>query len=746
LFDKNTSHNNNVFLIIKQLKAINTIGKVLTLSKVIILDRNAYVSLEEASSFLNISKGTLRNWDKKGKITVIRNPINGYRTFNLSELRTIKDSIQGKETSSIDKVIQLKTKLKEKNSSNELNTIRDIRVFVGKIHNILRDTDGESNLIERFDELSKILFYFIERQSKNKSVIKNKIPNLIREDYKKLCSEVNINMPAKFKILNCSDNALLKLFEELNSIDFSKVNFDLKGILYEEVIKKTFDKNDNQQFFTPNQIVEFITEFYFKEEFGKVCDPASGTGGFLVEIAKKRSYKSLTALEIDERLAWISSVNLHLHGAHDFYSEQIKNGGSLSEEALKYEGTFDNIITNPPFGSDYSDKTNLKNYKLGFDKQSRRRGILFIERCYQLLKEKGKLAIIIDDGILNLNHAVDVREFIINHFKIDAIVSLPDSTFLPYAFVKSSILFLTKSSCNKKGDNKIFFAKSDRIGRKNNGDEDFKFNKLNEQYLNSDLNQILYAWHLKKENTESENIYSTNLSKITSEKNPNLRIDFSFHHPRKENSDRYIRYSKNQVLNLADICDERNEVIIPSKELPDNNILYTGLAHIQSFNGIAYQELTPTNLIKSSVKKYKKGDLIFSKMRPSLRKCSFINFKEEGYTSPECVVLIPLVNKEGMPIIDPYLLSYLLRSDFIFGQISHLIAGIGRPRLTKKDIFNLKIPVPSQIEQKRILKDLKKSESKIASLKVEIEEIKLKELEIKKNITGTLINSFLGID
>ena len=61
------------------------------------LNAGEFISLEEASSFLNVSKATLRNWDKKGKISVHRNPVNGYRTFDLNELRSIKNSLGFKQ-------------------------------------------------------------------------------------------------------------------------------------------------------------------------------------------------------------------------------------------------------------------------------------------------------------------------------------------------------------------------------------------------------------------------------------------------------------------------------------------------------------------------------------------------------------------------------------------------------------------------------------------------------------------------
>src|SRR5690606_38473071 len=108
--------------------------------------------------------------------------------------------------------------------------------------------------------------------------------------------------------------------------------------------------------------------------------------------------------------------------------------------------------------------------------------------------------------------------------------------------------------------------------------------------------------------------------------------------------------------------------------------------------GRAVQEPTAANSLKSAVKRYEPGDILFAKMRPNLRKVSLMNFDEGGYASPECMVLRPVLNAEGTPLVDPVTLAALLRSDLIYGQITHLIAGIGRPRLNGSSLKRARIP------------------------------------------------------
>jgi hypothetical protein len=133
---------------------------------------------------------------------------------------------------------------------------------------------------------------------------------------------------------------------------------------------------------------------------------------------------------------------------------------------------------------------------------------------------------------------------------------------------------------------------------------------------------------------------------------------------------------------------------VPSKELADQVILYTGLANIEPGSGRAQQVPTPAAAIKSAVKKYLPNDIVFARMRPTLRKVALMSFEEGGYVSPECSVLSVRQDARGEPIIAPELLASILRSDLVFGQVAHLVAGIGRPRLNVTDLRSIRLPLP----------------------------------------------------
>ena len=702
-----------------------------------------FATLSEASTFLGVSKATLRNWDKVGKLKAVRHPLNDYRMYSLPDLHNLRAQLS----------LPLESAFEDKRGTrrHEL-TIREVRQVLGKLHNVLRNTDADSNLMFRFDELSKLLsLSMYSADGSDNFEIFNQL-NLcatqyaenVRQTYKAFCSYASLKSPPEYTEIRCSDEAIYECGKILSVVNFQSASLDIKGLAYEEMIRYTFDKSDNQQFFTPNQIVSFITKFYGEYISGHICDPASGTGGFLVEVAKSgKRYLSLTGFEIDERLSWVTGQNIYLHGGKKFESLHLKDGGSLGKHAEKYFAKFDLILTNPPFGSDYSNQEDLTKYILGRNKKSRRRGILFIERCWKLLKPGGRVAIVLDEGVLNLSQSEDVRKFLLDHFTIDAIVSLPEVTFMPYANVNTSILFMqkTKSPVNQE----VFFGRARKVGRRANGDEDIKYYIDGNFSTRSDLPDILNGWLAGSKGSQkgAELYHWTNLYQNFECAKDSLRLDYRFHHPSREESISRLKSTKWPLKPISELCIERNVSYIPAKELNDSTILYTGLAHIEPLTGLVHQVPTLANSLKSAVKQYEPMDIVFAKMRPSLRKVALMNFEEGGYVSSECVVLQARQGSNQAYLLDPFLLCIVLRSDLVFGQITHLIAGIGRPRLNLKDLRTVCIPVPPAEIQRDIRIEYEKAAEKIKILREQakhfIREAKSFEVSAINSLSSMLI-------
>jgi type I restriction enzyme M protein len=669
------------------------------------------VSLIEASTFLGVSRATLRNWDKDGKLTATRNPVNSYRMYDLKDLIKIKNAMgaytqvtASKEDRMLDGKIVKKT--------------------IGKLHTIMRDGDANSNIVTRFDEISKLLFVKLYGKKNNSNVFTPRLLedeklylSRLQSEYEEAVKKAGIIVPEQFSKIKLSADTAYKCGLELEKINMSAASCDIKGLAYEDTIKGTFDKNDNQQFFTPSQIVDFMVKLMAPFLNGIVCDPACGTAGFLTRVATLDLKTNLLGLEVDDRLAWVSNLNLLIHGSNNFTVSALASGGSLGKGANIYRGKIGSILTNPPFGSDYTDQALLKNYHLGAGRTARRRGILFIEQAWNLLVENGVVAIIIDQGVLNAGTTIDVRQYILEHFRLLAVIDLPDSAFMPYANVSASILVMQKV-LHPVRQNSVFFAKSQNVGRKANGDDDIFYSTDGEEQLNSDLPDILEEWKRHRENNVplEHGCFTANLSENLSG-DGSFRLDYAYHHPYRKKSKAQLDKAIYKLYRLSEVCEERNESYIPAADTETSTILFTGLSNIESHTGKATQVITATASIKSAVKRYEPNDVVFSKMRPALRKTALMPFNNGGYVSSECAVFSVRKNENNEPIIAPYLLSAILRSDFVYGQIMSCITGIGRPRISGKDVRNIMIPIPPKDVQEKALTSLMAVESSARQLK-----------------------------
>ena len=280
----------------------------------------------------------------------------------------------------------------------------------------------------------------------------------------------------------------------LESVNLGETDLDSKGRAFETFMGSFFRGNFGQ-YFTPREIVKFIVDVLPIKNDSKVLDTSCGSGGFLLYALNKvrdqaTSYypnyrtdtkqyakwfpywhdfaqNNLYGIEISEQISRAAKMNMIIHD--DGHTNVITSDGLVSDEDIFAKtsnqgftyGTFDFIITNPPFGSTIrqSEQAYLKTYQLGKKEEdwlavkaqpeNTRDGqsteVLFIEQDYKFLKEGGYLAIVLPDGILTNSSMQYVRTQIEDWFRIVAVVSMPQTAFAANgAGVKSSVLFLRK--------------------------------------------------------------------------------------------------------------------------------------------------------------------------------------------------------------------------------------------------------------------------------------------------------------
>lgn len=291
-------------------------------------------------------------------------------------------------------------------------------------------------------------------------------------------------------------NKIYTVVQYLQDIHLSDTDLDAKGFAFQQFISDFF-RGDFGQYFTPNSIVKFVVDSLNITKDMKVLDTSCGSGGFLLHALKKvrdeaeeiygddkkdlrKNYwhsfaeKHLFGIEINEQISRVAKMNMIIHD--DGHTNIVTNDGLKKTETIQTEnhnlnfkdGIFDLIMTNPPFGSSVKadESAYYKNYELfeknlGYTelkdrveddndkkkwKTSQSTEIMFLERCYNYLKENGFLAIVLPDGILTNSTSQYVRDWICDKFRIVAVASLPQHTFSHVnAGVKSSILFLKKN-------------------------------------------------------------------------------------------------------------------------------------------------------------------------------------------------------------------------------------------------------------------------------------------------------------
>lgn len=671
--------------------------------------KSSLISLSAASKILNVSPETMRNWDKQGKLKATRHPVNNYRLYDLEELQALA------EESHVSEPAPLYPSLFEEGLS--------LKLAIKSMSKAFRDSEGGS-LIDRFEEISKLLFCKLYDEEFNSNKAFSSIDRKLKDDiiYHELTTlfvnaikrHPNVFVNGRAQLSN-DKKAICQVALILKNYKLKDIDNDIKGKIYEELIKNTLDKNENQQFFTPRHIANFIIELVAPKRNEKVCDPACGSGGFLISTLEyiKRidsvnpsefSKSNLLGVEVDSRMVWIAQMNIILHGGHYESIKYIKGGGSLSQtkEALQNlpNKSVDMVITNPPFGSDYDLVSDLNHFELGRGRKSRRRGVLFIEKCLQILKPGGKLAIILEESILNNSTNEDVRKYLTLNSEIEAIISLPDTAFMPYATVKTSIVIASKREKNNRSKDNILMCNLESIGYAPNGDPIYseERDEAGKLKLQTDLPEALEVFRefsrTGKIKHPSEKYFISHVSRNEISE----RLDTLFHHPSKQIAQDLLKKTKYPLSRIGELVTIINKMVVPQHEMPDEIVRYIGLANISSFDGTYYISEVLGEKIKSAVKMFEPNSIIYSKMRPELRKVVYIPQSEEaGFASSECFVF-----KAKSRILPDYL-ALVLRSDLVFGQIIFQVTGLGRPRIGKEELLGVKIPVPPLEKQREII-------------------------------------------
>ncbi|WP_115933398.1 type I restriction-modification system subunit M [Citricoccus muralis] len=299
---------------------------------------------------------------------------------------------------------------------------------------------------------------------------------------------------ARFTITK--DHLLQKAVDLIDRIPME--DRDTKGDLYEYMLSKIATAGTNGQFRTPRHIIKLLVEMRDPKPMEAICDPASGTCGFLMATGEhlrehnpdlmfdptQRAFfnnDQFHGFDFDSTMLRIGAMNLLLHGIEN---PVIENRDSLADLHSADEEKYDVVLANPPFaGSLDYENTSKELLKVVKTKKTE---LLFLALFLRLLKPGGRAAVVVPDGVLfgSSNAHKQLRKELVENQLLEAVIKLPSGVFKPYAGVSTAVLFFTRTDSGGTGDVWFYDVASDG----------FSLDDKRTPLESSDLPDVLERW------------------------------------------------------------------------------------------------------------------------------------------------------------------------------------------------------------------------------------------------------------
>lgn len=417
---------------------------------------------------VGVSKRTILRWLRHGLVKEPARDRRGWRVFSPLETAAIRRyavrhgtamELVGDVTSTYG-VAQAPVAVMDQNKLAPDYLAFDVRVLSGmyrRAHDLMRDMDGLQPQ-EAFDELLKYISLkeALEEHGLNPSstftlVGGDQLTSAQEQDaaeLRRVFSErlgemgegaAELWRDAGFRL---SDRCLVALHELFEPLHFSRIPFDLRSAALREFLGAQTRKSLGI-FLTPDDVARMMVEFMAPRRGDRVCDPACGTGTFLVEVLKRWQKQGADSLEpgktqvavygVDKnpRMLLLADLNLH-HTRVCAFRSQLAD--SLARGVIK-QGTCDAILTNPPFGVSVNERGgDLAIYEsarvlasTGVRKVPSE--VLFVELCLRALRPGGRLGIVLPKSVVTNASLDGARRVFGRYGYVQAVVALPSETF-----------------------------------------------------------------------------------------------------------------------------------------------------------------------------------------------------------------------------------------------------------------------------------------------------------------------------
>lgn len=257
--------------------------------------------------------------------------------------------------------------------------------------------------------------------------------------------------------------------DDIYALMGKSTGIDIRGDVYEYLLSKISTAGRNGQFRTPRHIIRMMVELMKPTPQETICDPACGTGGFLVgasdylretcrnDILMNKENREhymkhmFHGFDMDRTMLRIGAMNMMTHGVE---SPIIEYRDSLSDQNGDTD-KYSLILANPPFkGTLDADSVSSNLLKVAKTKKTE---LLFLALFIRMLKIGGRCACIVPDGVLfgSSKAHKQIRQAIIEDNRLEAVISMPSGVFKPYAGVSTGILIFTKTGHG--GTDKVWF-------------------------------------------------------------------------------------------------------------------------------------------------------------------------------------------------------------------------------------------------------------------------------------------------
>jgi type I restriction enzyme M protein len=313
-----------------------------------------------------------------------------------------------------------------------------------------------------------------------------------------------------------------EIFDEIQLQQSEGQGFqDTQGDLYEYLLSEITSAGKLGQFRTPRHIIQMMCELVNPQLGDTICDPACGTGGFLLgayqhiltqhtsekqrvkdqnglirglvadKLTDERQWRQLKektffGYDMDESMVRIGLMNLMMHGISH---PNIQQKDTLSKKYSE-DNQFDVIMANPPFKGSIDKGDINESFKLPTSKTE----LLFLNRILNSLRNGGKAAVIVPDGVLfgSSNAHRMARKMLIEECELQGVISMPGGVFKPYAGVSTAVLVFVKGGETEK----VWFYDMEADG--------FSLDDKRDKTTANDIPDIVEQWNKRRENKKND--------------------------------------------------------------------------------------------------------------------------------------------------------------------------------------------------------------------------------------------------